>query len=187
MIPKWTETDLYKKLYQAKPNYDKVINAHISTVSGLIREFNISSVLDFGCGRHHVLIKQLSKKYPKVKFLGYDPAIEIKTQISTNEFDDSPVDMVVSTDCFEHVPENELNQCFDLISSKNPKVLFFVISTRLASTILPDGSNAHKTVKNGNWWQNKLQSGFLSFEIVQTNSFYEKHSVSEAHFFGVKK
>lgn len=187
MIPQWTEIDLYKGLYKAKPNYDRVNNAHIFTVSGLIKSFNIKSVLDFGCGRHHVLINQLFKRHPQVKFLGYDPAIEQPTSICTNEYDADPVDMVISTDCFEHVPEKELDQCFDLISLKAPKVLFFVVSTRPASTILPDGSNAHKTIKNGIWWQNKIQNRLQSFEIIQTNSFYEKYCVSEAHFFGLKK
>lgn len=186
MIPEWKEVDLYKSLYKANPNYDRVNNSHVSTVSGLIKHFKIKSMLDFGCGRRFMLIKHLHAKHPKVKFLGYDPVIDIKTNISTNEYDDTTMEMVTSTDCFEHIPEQELDQCFDLISLKNPRVLFFVVSTRWATTILSDGSNAHKTVKNGEWWLKKMQSKFREFEIIQTNTFYEKYSVSEAHFFGLK-
>ena len=55
--------------------------------------------------------------------------------------------------------------------------MIHVISTRPASKILPDGTNAHKTIKNQNWWQNKIfESTKYKTSIIDSN-IYKQHLI----------
>jgi len=185
MIPQWKEANLYYQLYIKQPTYGADGARHASLMTGLIRSFGVKSVLDFGCGPNQTLLKALTGRCRGVAFFGYDPAVIYPVGLCTNTWDTSHVDMVISTDCFEHIPEDELDQCFSLILGKTPKIVFFVICTRSAVAVLPDGTNAHKTVKPGSWWVKKIQSYLRSYTIKQTNEFYETYVRPEAHIFGM--
>jgi hypothetical protein len=74
----------------------------------------------------------------------------------------------------EHVPENELPTCWEIFKLLKPKTMFLVICTRKAGQILPNGTNAHKTVKPVDWWKDVLVRVFDSYtlggvEISKTN------------------
>lgn len=115
----------------------------------LVNTDGCKSVLDYGCGRSDLVNKlDIPLKYR------YDPAIP--------EYNNKPpttVDLVTCTDVLEHIPEDELDDFMEDIKSCGRK-FFFNVCTRLAHEILPNGDNAHCTVKPVDWWVERLKEHF---------------------------
>lgn len=123
---------------------------------------NLSKIiLDYGCGKGD-LTKYLNKSY---NCYGYDPAINEYN----NEHKDKNFDTIVCLDVLEHIPENEIDALLEHIKSYNVNALYFIISTRYAKTLLPDGRNCHETVKPKEWWENIFNNKFSSQKISITN------------------
>lgn len=176
----WEYTDQYKKIYDDSPLYGRSGRYYIRLIETIIAEKNISSVFDFGCGRNANIILYLSKKFPHLKLLGYDPAIKENTELTTDVIPtDTKFDLIISTDCLEHIPQNELPQCFEVFKKIDPKHMLHVICTREAEQILPDGTNAHKTIKPRIWWRKKFASELNDYnvrameksELMETKNF----------------
>ena len=66
-------------------------------------------------------------------------------------------DMVVCTDVLEHVEPAKLDAVLDHIWRLTGRVAYFVIDTRPANAILPDGRNAHLSLHDHWWWIDKLK------------------------------
>ena len=122
------------------------------------------SVIDYGCGRSRLpdLLKYLG--VPKVT--RYDPAIP-----AYSARPEAKHDLLISVDVMEHLPEDEVDGVLsDMMSLGRNAVL--VINTRLAKTILPDGRNAHLTVRPAIWWLKTLKRHWPETEqIVMTPSY----------------
>lgn len=168
----WKDTEQYAMLYKEKPTYDAAQNRHFSAVVKLIKNNNIKSILDFGCGQNNMLVKSIAMEFPDIKIFGYDPSVEDSqcSSILTNEIpDEYHVDLLISTDCLEHVPKEELPQCLKIFQNLQSKMMYHGICTRVAKQILPDGTNAHKTVESGEWWRDKLITEFPNFNIINSD------------------
>lgn len=124
-----------------------------------IEQYEVSSVLDFGCGKGFVpdLIKQ---KYPHIEALGYDPG--------QPQWSDMPlgVDMIYSTDVLEHIEPNELDATLRDLCSRCRKVQWHLIACHPAKKSLPDGRNAHLIVESPEWWRETLLKA-CGWKIVQ--------------------
>ena len=133
----------YKLLHKNNNNYGSGSDSfkYIDGLFELIKSNNIKHVMDFGCGKGF-LIQEMKKN--GITCTGYDPAVK--------EFDIFPsdlkdIDLVVSTDVFEHLNEDCMHEDFDLIKKCNPNFLYFNIATQTAVNKLPNGMNCH-TKKN---------------------------------------
>lgn len=60
----------------------------------------------------------------------------------------------------EHVEEKFVEVVLAEIASLCDSKAFFVISTRKALHTLPDGSNAHRTIKPKGWWLEHIKTHF---------------------------
>lgn len=127
------------------PNYGVSGAKWAGLVNDLYKQYKCNSVLDYGCGK-----QTLAKAAPHLMVKGYDPCIE--------GLDDppNPADLVVCGDVMEHVEEGCVDNVLDHIYSLARKAVFFVVSTRPAKKHLPDGRNAHITIKEGNWWLHRM-------------------------------
>lgn len=144
---------LYKQMHQEPIFKGYSLRKFIPHISSLVVNSNITSVLDFGCGKAECWIKYNLKDQLGISKLGlYDPGVD-KFSILPN----IKYDLVVCIDVLEHVPENLLDTVFDQIFSVTGKVFFCNISTRLAGKTLPNGDNAHATVKPKEWWLEKMK------------------------------
>jgi cyclopropane fatty-acyl-phospholipid synthase-like methyltransferase len=135
----------YKILHNIYPDYGIGGNWFRDRIIKIARENEVKTILDFGCGKGS-LVRLLSGEFESY---GYDPYVDDYKTVEKDK-----VDMVVSTDFFEHI--YNLNGIFDEIMSYEPKVQFHAISNRKAAQILPDGTNAHAIIKDPDWWKNKL-------------------------------
>lgn len=181
----WKEENLYKEHYKQNPNYGSDGNRHQRTINCIINKFKVKSVLDYGCGLKHTLLNSIIARNKNIKAVGYDPGVtdEQQNNVLKNAIDFSfQPDLLISNDCLEHVPEDELKQCWDIFLRLNPKYIFLGVSTRPAVILLPDGSNAHKTVKEGIWWESEINKNLTNYNTTFIAPFFD-YLYNESLFF----
>lgn len=148
-----TLIDQYKLVHENKSSYGTTSIRYWEEVSLFIKFLDAKTVLDFGCGKGFLLNK-LKKDFPDIKFVGYDPAIPEISILPNEKFD-----LVINTDVLEHIPEKELPKIISLISSYS-KNAFFVLHHAKAVEVLPNGENAHCTIKPPKWYHNLFKNYF---------------------------
>lgn len=146
MISEDYKKDL-KKLHENKAFGDRAEIA--KEVDRCIEEYNIKSILDFGCGKGNVM-NALMVKYPYIQVYGYDPGREGYDKLPDN------VDMIISTDVLEHIEPELLDETIKDLGRRTNKVMYHLIACHKSKKSLPDGRNAHLIVEKPDWWQNKL-------------------------------
>ena len=117
---------------------------------------------------------------PKVQC--YDPAYPPFSEPPTNKFDG-----VICTDVLEHCPEEDVDWILEEMFTFSRKFVFANIACYPAQKILPDGSNAHCTIKSVSWWQEKIISAsrkspsalyFFTLESKVDTEFGKQKTVS---------
>lgn len=143
----------YKELHKKQKFSGYSLLKYVPEIIHLTQNSNINSILDFGCGQAGCWFDYNLYKLLQLKRFGlYDPGVE-----KFSALPDVAYDMVICTDVLEHVPEHLLDTVLEQIFSRAKKIVFLSISTRLASKKLPNGDNAHATVKPIQWWLDKLK------------------------------
>jgi len=144
---------------------------HIATVEKLARHTGARSILDYGSGKG-VLYQQENLKLPdgraipSVKaFWGvddirlYDPGVEEHAARPQGRFDG-----LVSTDVLEHIPEEDidwvLGECFAFAR----KFVYMNIASYPAQKVLPNGWNAHITIKSPEWWRDRVEKAASNWD-----------------------
>tara|TARA_R100000808_G_C2081311_1_gene105018 strand:+ start:53 stop:598 length:546 start_codon:yes stop_codon:yes gene_type:complete len=159
------DADLYKTLHEQDPSYGATSIGYLLEVEKIIkqRKFGafdeLNSVIDFGCGKG-TLLKALNDSNLSVNVDGYDPAIP-----EYKDLPDKKYDMLICTDVLEHVYEDELRGVYNQFDILDPSVMYLVVCTREAYSILPDGTNAHKTIKDICWWIKELKNYFDNYSV----------------------
>lgn len=138
---------LQRSFHEGAPHYGTSGGFYEDSIRQVIEDFNIKSVLDYGCGKGRLkaALGDIVREY--------DPAIPGK---------DAPperADLVVCTDVLEHIEPERLDSVLEHIRQLGA-FAYFVIATRPADKNLPDGRNAHLIVKDADWWKETLSSRF---------------------------
>jgi SAM-dependent methyltransferase len=143
--------DLHKEIFTRFTGQS--LTPHVHEIKSLIDKFECKSVLDYGCGN---ALEYLSNKVHEtlwgVSAVWYDP-----NHPTHNHLPDKRFDAVVCTDVMEHIPESAVKDVLFRIFKRAGKFVFFNISTRSAMKTLPNGENAHVTVKPGEWWDQQIE------------------------------
>jgi hypothetical protein len=134
-----------------------------------IRELIVSTrsktLLDYGCGKG-VIHKLHKLMLPNGKTVGslndywgidritlFDPGVEAYAQLPTGPFDG-----VISTDVLEHVPEEDIPWVLKELFDFADRFVFANIASYPATKTLPNGWNAHVTIKPADWWREKIMA-----------------------------
>ena len=149
----------YKLLYKRKKNYGKTSIKLYDMLKKIINDLNISSVLDYGCGKSKLL--DLIKKNSKIKIFKYDPAIKKYSKLTKNK-----TDLVICTDVLQHVPLYDLDRVLKEIKSKGIYILFYIKCTN-HKTKLPNGTYANCTVYDKKWWLEKLSNYYDDIKEIK--------------------
>jgi len=147
LIDQYRELHSHSHRFGGSSGYVEVLGLFISYLKP-------ETILDYGCGKGY-LLEVLAERFPEIKFYGYDPAIPGKDVLPIQK-----ADLVINTDVLEHIPEDALPEVIKGISSISENV-FFGLHHALAAQILPNGQNAHCTVKQPIWYY-RLFSEFFS-------------------------
>jgi hypothetical protein len=129
---------------------------HTKAVQEIIVEFSPATILDYGCGAN-----RLAESLAPIRVSGYDPGIPDRAKMP------KPCDLVVCTDVLEHVEPEKLDAVLDHLYRITGRVGYFVISTKPANAVLPNGRNAHLSIHPADWWRQKLIA--QGWRVARTN------------------
>jgi len=128
-------------------------------IYNIIKDNNVKTILDYGCGKavfHKLLFN--NKKTPgapmEITLIGYDPAVEMFSLKPSNQ---TKFDLVMCIDVMEHVQEDKIEEVLSDLFSYGDRI-FMTITCYPATQILLNGLNAHYTVKDPDWWKEKLRA-----------------------------
>lgn len=153
----------YVELHTEKKEYGASSIRMLDEISLAIDYLQPEVVLDYGCGKGAVLEK-LQEKYPNIKFYGYDPAIPGRDILQVKQ-----ADLIINTDVLEHIPEEMIDDTLLQIASISSNV-FFSLDHAEAVNFLPDGTNAHCTIKPLSWYLSKFDK-YFSKQMVLPGRF----------------
>lgn len=137
----------------------------VATIEKMVGSLRVDSVIDFGCGRS----LDIAALWPHASHCYYDPAIPGMDTLPEHAFD-----LGYCTQVMEHIPEAELPEVLATMKALSPNWLL-TIHTGLANQILPNGKNAHVTVKPESWWLAKFEAAFgvaCQTEPMSPHCFY---------------
>jgi hypothetical protein len=150
--------EMYKELHN-KQTYDipSLTKEDCRFILGLVVGTDSHTILDFGGGKGLQYSEEFHMyrdfRIKKENISIYDIGIPGKDIMPEEEFDG-----VISTDVLEHIPEKELDKALDLLFSKASKFVYIAVFCGPAKTLLPNGENAHCTIKPPKWWKRKVES-----------------------------
>lgn len=167
---------------------------HLSAIRALAKSVGASSLLDYGSGKG-VLYEQQPLTLPDgstvpslMAYWGleqvrcYDPAYEHFAERPLGTFD-----LVVCTDVLEHCPEEDIDWILGEIFGFARHAVFLCIAAYPAKKLLPNGENAHATVRPPRWWAERLSLAALRRPGVRWQAVVEeavedriRHSLLEA-------
>tara|TARA_R100000005_G_C4999281_1_gene205994 strand:- start:981 stop:1616 length:636 start_codon:yes stop_codon:yes gene_type:complete len=135
-----------------------------------LKKSSSKNILDYGCGKGR-LVERLKKD--SYNCWGFDLGVpdsqffaEIKNYVSNkNKWFDKNIDTIICYDVMEHILEDDIDKILSDFIKYDANNIYFLISTVLAKTILPNGMNAHVTVKDTDWWVEILKNKFPDYDI----------------------
>lgn len=111
-----------------------------------------ASIIDYGCGQSR-LLDELCLGYP-ADLRRYDPAIPAYSDKPSGVYD-----LLINVDVLEHIRDHDLDPIIEEMRSLCRNAIL-IIDTRPAELILPNGENAHATIKPKEWWAERLGRHF---------------------------
>lgn len=151
--------ELLQDFHSSNPQWGASSVRFLLRILNLIGDYNIASVLDYGCGKAAIK-KDIEKAYPKTHIQLYDPGIPEHVNLP------ECADLVICTDVLEHVEEEFIDGVLFHIACLTKKVAYFVVHTGDCGHRLPDGRPAHILQRNQSWWQEKFAQNFSKFDIT---------------------
>lgn len=148
----------YKEIHKTQKYGFTSFNLSQDIIPSIV-ELEAMSVLDYGCGQS--LLYQRMQINNEILIERYDPSIVEISTVPTRTFD-----LVINTDVLEHIPEKDITDVIGHIQSLG-KHCYFNIHTGPAKVILPSGENAHCTIKEPDWWLEKIQEFFPDARITE--------------------
>ncbi|HEY0838308.1 MAG TPA: class I SAM-dependent methyltransferase [Azospirillum sp.] len=142
--------ELNRQLHETNQNYGVSSVKWVDQIKTLISENNLTSFLDYGCGKA-LLLDAIRRDFgDKVQCQGYDPAIEKYAAPP------QPADLVACTDVLEHIEPEYLDAVLDDLARLTTSAAFLVVATGPALKTLPDGRNTHLIQESYRWWLPRL-------------------------------
>jgi hypothetical protein len=124
-----------------------------------IKLLNPKSVIDYGCGQSP-LVDMLGLG-PDTVTRRFDPAIPAYSEKPSGVFD-----LLLNIDVLEHIPEPDLDPIIEEMRSLCRDAIL-IVDTVPARLILPNGENAHATIRPKEWWAEKLGRHFPHLVPIQ--------------------
>jgi len=131
---------------------------YIAVIGRMIRHTGARTLLDYGAGKglqysHPVqsdgktIAPSLQKHWQLDQIVCYDPGVPDFAELPEETFD-----AVISTDVLEHIPEEDVFWVVEEMFARAAKFVFCNIACYPALARLPNGNNAHVTVRHPQWW-----------------------------------
>ncbi len=128
------------------------------------------SIIDVGCG-HNEFLNMVRRNEvgfigSSIRMKGVDiacPSADVIAPAHNMPFEDSSYDMIVSFDCMEHIPEEEVELSYREFSRIADRIYLKICLTHSETTI--DDQPVHVCVKSKEWWLELSKKYFPNAEI----------------------
>lgn len=136
---------------------------HINRIRAELKETGSKTLLDYGAGkglayRQKPIVlptgesaETLQAYWDLEKITCYDPGYEPFSTLPEGRFD-----AVICTDVMEHCPEEDLDWILTEIFDYATRFVFLTVACYPAKKHLPNGENAHITLRKPDWWRRKI-------------------------------
>jgi len=161
------------ELYQsmAERGYERTDHTHVEvafsdfelrpyrdSLRACFREHSVASVLDYGCGGSDWKMKGFDEA-SQLSAVDYFQLDQVYRYEPARDLDErQPVDCVVSFDVLEHIFVADVPSVIRDMFSYAKKLLILNVACYPAAAKLPNGENAHVTVRPPLWWKGVLDS-----------------------------
>ena len=145
---------------------------HAPRIKKLIDATNSKCILDYGSGkgRQYEQDFKLEANAPEQSIIDYwgvdyvqcyDPCYEPYSKLPGEKYDG-----VICTDVLEHCPEADIPWIVEEIFYYSRKFVFANIACYPAHKMLPNGENAHTTIKPITWWHEVINEVYQKADSV---------------------
>lgn len=132
---------------------DFEIRVYKSVIRNIIESYNFNTILDYGCGGSDWDVPNFDEETNQsaVEYFNLDKVY--KYEPARNIDERQKVDCVISFDVLEHIFIADIPSVIrDMFSYAN-KMLLVNVACYPAKAKLPNGENAHITVRQPSWWK----------------------------------
>lgn len=137
--------DMYRQMHNEGAFKGDTWTAHRQALNEFLAFRTSGRILDFGCGPKG----GLDAYYGPMRVVSYDPYVAEYSEDPWNK----DFDTFFSCDVFEHLQQDALLQLMRrLCKHTSLNFVFIALSTRPANKLLPNGLNAHLTIRTPQWW-----------------------------------
>lgn len=150
--------EMYTRMHDDKPKLfaGNSIKSYIDDIAGLVAVTEAKKLADYGSGKGYQYLAMRVHEAWGVLPHCYDVGVrQLSSPLPVRSFHG-----VICTDVMEHISERDIQSVLDdiflLLEVGRSSFAFFAIACRLAKKELPDGRNAHLTVRPPEWWEGKL-------------------------------
>jgi len=145
----------------------------LARIKALVERTGANTILDYGCGKGRqydlspIKAADGSEHENVVDYWDvaavhcYDPCFVPFSKLPEGRFDG-----VVSTDVLEHCPEQDIPWIIDEIFGYAERFVYANVACYPARKRLPNGENAHCTIKPSAWWEEILQQAAAKHPTV---------------------
>ena len=161
----------------------------VERIKRLIEKTKAKTILDYGSGKGkqyepRSIIDESGKQWPSVldyweidEIACYDPGYEPYSKLPAGKFDG-----VISTDVLEHCAEPDMPWIIDEIFGYATRFVFASVACYPARKRLPNGENAHCTIRPLDWWRDLVRGiaarhPGLIWEIWVQSQFDTPHGI----------
>lgn len=152
---------------RAEETFDgRTLYGHAEVIGKLLRSFGGRTVLDYGSGKGRQYARLPvdiempdGRRFEDIpSFWGatvtcYDPGCETLATLPPG-----PFDAVICTDMLEHCDQEDLPWILTEMFASAGKLVYASVALYPAQKTLPNGENAHVTLRPADWWQRLFES-----------------------------
>lgn len=145
-----------------KPFRGVSLGPHVDRIGAMISTSGARTMLDYGSGKGGAYSDHpdhpAGSRRKRLEAWGdldvtlYDPGV----LAFAGPYEDA-YDGVIATDVLEHIPEEDIQWVLEEFFSHARKFVFAVATCFPAKKSLPNGENAHCTVRPPSWWRGQMQ------------------------------
>ncbi|GAB5469048.1 MAG: hypothetical protein Kilf2KO_20780 [Rhodospirillales bacterium] len=136
---------------------------HIARIGAELKQSGSKTLLDYGAGKGLAYQQKpltlpsgetadsLQAHWGLERVTCYDPGHEPFAKLPEGRFD-----AVICTDVLEHCPEEDIDWILTEIFDYAKRFVFLTVACYPAKKHLPNGENAHITLRKPEWWQRRI-------------------------------
>ena len=130
-------------------------------------EFNINTILDYGSGQSNWTKADFDLESKKSDIDFFNLKKIYKYEPTTEESKKRIADCVLCIDVLEHIFISDLKNVIDDLYKHTKKLILIQVACYEAKAKLPNGENAHITVRNPMWWKGFIDAVSSTIILLQ--------------------